>query len=272
LTGPVVSFRTVMTANEASCATSSSCVVSAPADDRPMIIGRQRALMRSTPGMYENMAISRALRKLGLLRKKKLLQAQERHSPKVRRKRREFRKEVAGLGARRLVLVDESGAHTAMTRTHGQAPAGQRVHGAVPGRWETVTLICGLRLSGVAAPAVFQHATDTDTFESYVEQVLVPELEPGDVVIWGDIQPPKAATVMAAVEAAGARVIPMPPSSPDLTPIEQMFSKVKGALRSAAAARTAEAVTVAIGTALHDVSSEGIEEWFPSRAAYAFQP
>jgi hypothetical protein len=101
------------------------CVVSAPADDRPMIIGRQRALMRSTPGMYENMAISRALRKLGLPRKKKVLQAQERDSPKVRRKRREFRKEVAGLGPRRLVLVDESGAHPAMTRTHGRAPAGR---------------------------------------------------------------------------------------------------------------------------------------------------
>jgi hypothetical protein len=155
-----------------------------------MIIGRQRVLMRPTPGMYENMAISRALRKLRLPRKKKVLQAQELDSPKVRRKRREFREEVAGLGARRLVLVDESGAHTAMTRTHGRAPAGQRVHGAVPGRWETVTLICGLRLSGVAAPAVFQHATDIGTFRELRGAGAGPGVgarRRGDL---GDIQPP----------------------------------------------------------------------------------
>jgi transposase len=218
-----------------------------------------------------HMAICRALRKLGLPRKKKVLHAQERDSPKVQRKRRRFRKEVAGLDVQRLVFVDESGANTAMTRTHGRAPVGQRVHGAVPGHWETVTLICGLRLSGVAAPAVFQHATDSTTFESYVEQALVPELQPGDAVIWDNLKPHKAAAVRAAVEAAGARVIPLPPSSPDLTPIEEMFSKVKGALRSAAA-RTTQAVTAAIGTALHDVSPEDIAGWFQSRAAYAFQP
>ena len=218
-----------------------------------------------------HMAISRALRKLGLSRKKKVLHAQEQDHPKIQRKRRQFRKDVAGLDPQRLIFVDETGAHTAMTRTHGRAPVGQRVDGAIPGHWETVTLICGLRLSGVAAPAIFQHATDSTTFESYVEQVLVPELEPGDVVIWDNLKPHKAAAVVAAVEGAGARVIPLPPSSPDLTPIEEMFSKVKGALRSAAA-RTTRAVTAAIGTALQDVSLEDIAGWFQSRAAYAIQP
>ena len=178
-----------------------------------------------------HMAICRALQKLGLPRKKKVLHAQDRGSPKVQRKRRKFRREVAGLDPQRLVFVDESGANTAMTRTHGRAPRGQRVYGAVPGRWETVTLICGLRSSGVTAPAVFEHATDTATFESYVEQVLVPELRRGDVVIWDNLKPHKAAAVRAAIEAAGARVIPLPPWSPDLTPIEEMISKVKGALR-----------------------------------------
>jgi transposase len=216
------------------------------------------------------MAIVRALKKLKITRKKKVLHAQEQDSPEGQQKRRDFLDEVAGIDPRRLVFVDESGANTSMTRTHGRAPVGERVHGSVPGHWDSVTLICGLRLSGVTAPVVFQGATDTATFQSYVEQVLVPELRPDDVVIWDNLQPHKAVAVVAAVEQAGARVVPLPPSSPDLTPIEEMFSKVKGALRSAAA-RTTVAITGAIGSALHDVSQQDILGWFQSRAAYAMQ-
>ena len=157
-----------------------------------------------------------------------------------------------------------------MTRTYGRAPVGERVHGAAPGHWDTVTLICGLRLSGVTAPVIFEGATDTAAFESYVEQVLVPQLRPGDVVIWDNLKPHKAKPAVEAVERAGACVVPLPPWSPDLTPIEEMFSKVKGALRSAAA-RTTGAVYEAIGSALHDVSPEDISGWFQSRAAYAIQ-
>ena len=216
------------------------------------------------------MAIVRALKKLKITRKKKVLHAQEQDSPEGQRKRRDFVEEVAGIDPKRLVFVDESGANTSMTRSHGRAPVGARVHGAVPGHWDSVTLICGLRLSGVTAPVVFPGATDTATFQSYVEQVLVPELQPKDVVIWDNLQPHKAAAVVAAVERAGGRVVPLPPSSPDLTPIEEMFSKVKGALRSAAA-RTTVAITGAIGSALQDVSQQDILGWFQSRAAYAMQ-
>ena len=199
------------------------------------------------------MALSRALKKLRITRKKKVLHAAQRDTPKARCQRRLFREKVAGVEPQRLVSVDETGANTAMTRTHGRAPEGERVPGAVPGHWTTLTLICGLRLSGVTAPLVFQGATDTAGFETYVEQALVPQPHPGDVVIWDNLKPHKAATVVAAVEQTGARVIPLPPSSPDLTPIEEMFSKVKGALKSAAA-RTTDAVTTAIGVALQDSS------------------
>jgi len=217
------------------------------------------------------MAISRAVRdKLKITRKKKDLHAQERDNPKVERKRDEFREEVAGFDPQRLVFVDESGANTAMTRTYGRAPVGERVHGAAPGHWDTVTLICGLRLSGVTAPVIFEGATDTAAFESYVEQVLAPQLRPGDVVIWDNLKPHKAKPAVEAVERAGACVVPLPPWSPDLTPIEEMFSKVKGALRSAAA-RTTGAVYEVIGSALHDVSPEDISGWFRSRASYAIQ-
>jgi transposase len=216
------------------------------------------------------MAIVRALKKLKITRKKKILHAQEQDSPEGQQKRRDFVEEVAGIDPKRLIFVDESGAHTSMTRTHGRAPVGERVHGAVPGDWDSVTLICGLRLSGVTAPLVFQGSTDTATFETYVEQALVPQLHPGDVVIWDNLKPHKAKSVEKAIKRVGAKVIPLPPSSPDYSPIEEMFSQVKGALKSAAA-RTTEAVTDAIGTALRDVTSQDILGWFRSRATYAMQ-
>ena len=170
------------------------------------------------------------LRGLKITRKKKVLHAQERDTPEGQQKRRDFLGEIKGVDPQRLVFVDETGANTSMTRTHGRAPVGERVHGAVPGHWDSVTLICGLRLSGVTAPVVFQGATDTPAFQSYVEQVLVPELQPEDVVIWDNLQPHKAAAVIAAVEQAERGVVPLPPSSPDLTPIEEMYSKVKEAV------------------------------------------
>src|SRR3954469_18590309 len=113
------------------------------------------------------MTISRALRKLGLPRKKKVPRAQEQDRPEVQERRREFCEELADLDPRRLVFVDECGAHTAMTRTHGRAPVGQRVSATVPGRWESITLTCGLRLSGVTAALAFPGATNSAVFEHY---------------------------------------------------------------------------------------------------------
>jgi len=214
--------------------------------------------------------ISRALRKLALPRKKKIPRTCEQDRPDVQEQRREFSAKLAGVDPRRLVFVDESGANTAMTRTYGRAPVGQRVYTNTPGHWESITLTCGLRLCGVTAPLAFEGATNTDIFESYVEDVLVPELKPGDVVIWDNLKPHKSEEAIRAVEAAGARVEPLPPWSPDLTPIEEMVSKIKGAMRSATA-RTTKAVYAAFASALHDVTLEDIAGWFRSRAAYAMR-
>ena len=216
------------------------------------------------------MTISRALRKLKLPRKKKVLHAQEQDNPEVQEQRREFCAELAGVDPQRLVFVDECGANTAMTRTHGRAPVGQRVSASTPGLWESITLTCGLRLSGVTATLAFPGATNTEMFESYVKDVLVPELKPGDVVVWDNLKPHQSEEAVEAVEGAGARVVPLPPWSPDLTPIEELVSKVKNAMRSAAA-RTTEAVYAAFGSALHDVTPEDIAGWFGDRAAYAMQ-
>jgi transposase len=216
------------------------------------------------------MAISRALSKLGLPRKKKVPRAAEQDSPEVQEQRRAFCEGLAGVDPQRLVFIDECGANTSMTRTYGRAPKGQRVYTNTPGGWRSITLTCGLRLSGVTAVEAFPGATNTDLFESYVEEVLVPELKPGDVVIWDNLKPHQSEEAIEAVEGAGARVVPLPPWSPDLTPIEEMISKVKGAMRSAAA-RTTEAVYAAFASALHDVTPENIAGWFGDRAAYAMQ-
>jgi transposase len=216
------------------------------------------------------MTISRTLSQMGLPRKKKVPRAREQSSPEVQEQRQAFREELAGIDPRRLVFVDECGANTAMTRTYGRAPVGERVYTDAPGHWESITLTCGLRLSGVTAAMAFPGAMNTTMFEDYVEEVLIPELKPGDVVIWDNLQPHKAEEVVEAVEAAGARVVPLPPWSPDLTPIEEMVSKVKNAMRSAAA-RATEAVYAAFASALHDVTLEDIAGWFGDRAAYAMQ-
>ncbi len=157
-----------------------------------------------------------------------------------------------------------------MTRTSGRAPVGQCVSTNTPGRGESITLSCGLRLSGVTAPLAFVGATNTDLLETYVAAVLVPALRPGDVVIWDNLKPPKSEEAIRAVEAGGARVEPLSPWSPDLTPIEEMASKVEGAMRSATA-RTTKAVYMAFASALHGVTLEDIAGWFRSRAAYAMR-
>src|SRR4051795_531514 len=253
-----------------------------PAVLTPEDLERLRALIRQQPDATlqecrqrlgvscSTRTISRALGRLGRPRKKEVPRAQEQDRPDVQERRREFCRELAGVDPRRLVFVDGCGANTAMTRTHGRAPVGQRVYTNTPGRWESITLTCGLRLSGVTAPLAFRGATNTDIFETYVQEVLVPELKPGDVVIWDNLKPHKSEEAIEAVEAAGAEVVPLPPWSPDLTPIEELVSKVKGSLRSAAA-RAKEAVYAAFGSALHDVTLDNIAGWFQDRAAYAMQ-
>lgn len=214
------------------------------------------------------MTIARALERLKITRKKKTLHAQEQESPPVQARRKAFKKKLASVDPDHVVFVDETGANTAMTRTHGRAPRGERVQATAPGAWENVTLIAGLRTSGVVAPLALPGSVDRLVFETYVQEVLVPELRAGDVVVWDNLQPHKNPAVVAAVEAVGARVEPTPTYSPDLTPIEEMFSKVKSSLRTTAA-RTTGAVIAAMGQVLDRVTQSDILGWFHDRAAYA---
>jgi transposase len=171
---------------------------------------------------------------------------------------------LSGIDPARLRFVDESGATTAMTRTHGRAAAGERVVGAVPGgHWKVTSVIAAIGVTGVTAAASVGQAVDADMFRAYVDYVLVPTLSAGDVVVMDNLSSHKVAGVREAIESAGARLVYLPPYSPDLNPIEKAWSKVKKLLRDAAA-RTQEALDAAITAALAAVTEDDAKAYFES--------
>jgi transposase len=210
----------------------------------------------------------RTLRQQGLTRKKKSLHASERDRPDVQKKRRSFRRKVKRIEPERLVFVDETGVTTAMTPAYAWSPRGERAFDSAPGSWESVTVIAALGLGGVCAPLMFPGATNAATFESYVEQVLVPALHPGDVVVFDNLSAHLGTAVTEAIKGAGASVLRLPPYSPDYTPIEEMFSKVKEFLRRVGA-RVKGDLYDAIGEALREVTDQDIIGWFQQAGLYA---
>jgi transposase len=210
----------------------------------------------------------RALRRQGLTRQKKTLHADEQDRPDVQKKRRSFRRKVKKIDPRRLIFVDETGVTTAMTPAYAWSPRGERAHASAPGAWESVTVIAALGLDGVRAPLMFPGSTNAVTFESYIEQVLVPALHKGEVVVFDNLSAHLGPAVAEAIEGAGASVLPLPPYSPDYTPIEEMFSKVKEFLRRVAA-RAKDDLHDAIGDALREVNDQDIIGWFQNAGLYA---
>jgi transposase len=148
------------------------------------------------------------------------------------------------------VFIDETWATTAMARRYGRARRGTRLVAAVPrGHWKTTTLIAALRHDGLTAPCVFDGAINGGRFLAYVEQALAPTLRAGDVVVLDNLKAHKVKGVREAIAAKGARLLYLPPYSPDFNPIEQVFAKLKALLRTAAR-RTVDALWRAIGHAL----------------------
>jgi len=142
-----------------------------------------------------------------------------------------------------------------MTRTYGRAPTNERVYGAVPKNWgDNITLSAGLTRDGLIAPLRLVGPMNGEIFEAYVEQFVVSELRPGDVVVMDNLSAHKRASIAQLIGAAGAELVYLPPYSPDLNPIEMMWSKVKSVLRSIAA-RTFEDLEQAIVVALAAVTS-----------------
>lgn len=181
---------------------------------------------------------------------KKSAHADEQSRPDILKRRQAWFEGQLDLDPNALVFIDETGASTKMARRHGRAPRGQRLRCSVPhGHWKTTTFIGGLRLSGMTAPMVLDGPMTGEWFQAYVEQVLVPTLKPGDIVILDNLAAHKRAAARQAIEAVGARLLFLPPYSPDLNPIENAFAKLKALLRKAAA-RNIDQLWTAIADAI----------------------
>ena len=168
-----------------------------------------------------------------------------------------------------MIFLDESGAKTNLTRLCGRALKGQRVHASTPhGHWQTTTMISSIRLDGTTACMALEGTTDTESFRAYVSQVLLPTLRPGDLVIMDNLSPHKSDPTLSLIINAGAQVLFLPAYSPDLNPIEKMWSKIKSLLRTAEARTQADLIT-AIGQALAKVTSQDALGWFVS-CGYSF--
>jgi transposase len=175
------------------------------------------------------------------------LHAAEQNRPDVALARTEWREKQPGLNPAKLIFIDETWTKTNMVRLYGRSKRGTRLIDASPhGHWKTSTFIAGLRADGLVAPAVFDGAINGDLFLDYVEQVLVPNLTPGDIVVMDNLSSHKKPAVRQAIEDAGASLRFLPAYSPDLNPIEQVFAKLKAMLR-AKALRTVDALWKALG-------------------------
>lgn len=153
-----------------------------------------------------------------------------------------------------MIFLDETWASTNMVRAYGRAPRGQRLVAAVPhGHWKTTTLIAAVGLGGIVAPCVLDGPVDGETFRAYVEQMLAPSLAPGDIVVMDNLASHKVHGIKDAIEAVGAELLYLPPYSPDLNPIENIFAKIKAFLRKKAK-RTVDALWDSIGEAILQVS------------------
>jgi transposase len=181
------------------------------------------------------------------------LRAAEQDRPDVASERRRWRVWQRFMAPEHFVFLDETGTATNMARRYGRSPAGARLVAAGPrGHWKTTTFSAGLRQSGIVAPLVLDGPMTGSAFRACVEQCLAPALAPGDVVVLDNLAAHRVQGVRAAIAAAGAAILYLPPYSPDLNPIEQLFAKVKALLRKAAA-RTRDALWATIGHLLETV-------------------
>lgn len=173
-----------------------------------------------------------------------------------------WRKNASKFPTETLVFIDERGSNIALTPLYARAPKGERARGNVPrNRGKNTALIAALALEGMGAALILEGSANTMAFELYVEQVLAPSLHVGQIVVMDNLQAHKSARVRTAIEAKGCQLLFLPGYSPDLSPIEEAFSKLKTALRRAGA-RTREALEEAIGQTLLTITAQDAQGWF----------
>lgn len=193
-----------------------------------------------------------------------MIHAQERDLERVQEKRAEYQSVIVREIVERLKFLDEAGSSIAMTRLYGRAAPGERIFDTVPQNYgENLTMLAVLSLEGISAPMTVAGAVDGVVFKTYVEEVLCPTLFEGDVLVMDNLGAHKVAGIRELIEGRGARLIYLPPYSPDLNPIEKCWSKIKTALR-AAKARTREALEAALKAVLLTVTAEDAAGWFAS--------
>lgn len=182
--------------------------------------------------------------------------ADERNRPDVARRRERWKRYQGLVDPGRLVFIDETWVKTNMAPLRGWAPIGERLPGPAPfGHWKTSTFIGALRHDRIDAPWVFDGPVNGNVFRTYVERVLVPTLKPGDVVVMDNLGSHKGPSIRRAIRAVGAKLLYLPPYSPDLNPIEQAFSKIKHWLRDAAA-RTRDSLWRKLGAILERLTPQ----------------
>jgi transposase len=191
-----------------------------------------------------------------------VIHAAEQQRPDVQERRAAWVEERLGWDASHLVFIDESGARTNLVRQYGRCLRGRRLVAYAPhGHWKTTTFVVALRAEGLTAPMVLDGAMNGQAFLAYVRQVLVPTLQPGDLVVMDNLSSHKAAGVRQAIEQTGARLMYLPPYSPDLNPIELAFSKLKWLLRSAAE-RTVDTLCSRLGQLLEAFPPQQCRNYF----------
>jgi len=168
---------------------------------------------------------------------------------------------VADVAAEQLIFVDESGITTEMTRRYGRVEGGQRLNDSAPASWRSLTILGAVSLGGWHALMTIEAATDTDVFQGFLDHVLCPKLKPGDVVVMDNLAAHKVAGVGESIRATGARLLYLPPYSPDFSPIEKCWAQLKQYLR-AAKARTIPLLEQALDAASAALTSDQAAAYF----------
>jgi len=202
--------------------------------------------------------MSRAIRRVGWTRKKKTLGATERDEEA----RAAWQEQRARLDATKLVVIDECGTHIGLTPLYARAPKGKRAYGKVPrNRGKNLTLIAAFSWAGIGESMLIEGSANAVAFEQYIEQILAPCLTAGQMVLMDNLAAHKSARVEEVIQARGCQLHFLPSYSPDFSPIEETFSKLKTFLRRAGA-RTREALQEAIVQALQTVTAQDAQGWF----------
>lgn len=202
---------------------------------------------------------------------KKTLRASERDRADIQAERAVFCERVRQLDPKELVFIDETGITTAMTRLHARAPRGERAYGSAPGGWRRLTVLGALSGEGMVAAMSIAAATTTRVFLAFLHSVLIPELRrrhPGATVLMDNLSAHKPKAIQSALTKAGFKLLYLPRYSPDLSPIEPGWSKLKSTLR-AAEARTRDALETALAPALDSITPADARGWF-NHCGYSF--